>query len=234
MPKRLSALLLSFASLCFFVSPVFAGTMEFVKVFGIQGEVEIRGVSDKGWRPLERDTLLEEGDQVRVNAHSALHLVLDRSLESMVTLGENARLKVLRGPVASFSLLKGALFIYREKEVASGSHFFFRILTRDVEVRMKEGGGIIESDGRGTWVRVFADRAEVTNRFNPSRKPKPEPVEEAFKFFASVHSRQTSLERISASDYDAWQPWIKKIYVRKDLFAAEELEKEMSSWKTRA
>ena len=202
-----------------------AAGMEFVKVFGIQGEAEIRSTSDKGWRPLERDTMLEEGDQVRVKPHSALHLVLDRNLESMVTLGENARLKILHGPVASFSLLKGALFVYRELEDPAGPHSAFKVLTRDAEIKMAEGGCLIETGHEGTWVRVFADRAEVTNRFNLSRKPKPEPVEETFKFFASVDSRQSSLERISASDYDAWQPWIKKIYVRKDNFAADELEK---------
>lgn len=208
--------------------------MEFVKVFGIQGEAEIRGASDKGWRSLERDTVLREGDQVRVKAQSALHLVLDPSLESMATLGENARLKVLHGPVASFSLMKGALFLYREKESPAAAPFSFKVLTRDLEVSMKEGGAIIETGARGTWVRIFAERADVMNRFNPLRRPKPEAVEEAFKFFASIDTRQTSLERIDAADFDAWQPWIKKIYSRKDLFAAEALEKEMSSLKAGA
>lgn len=211
-----------------------ASEMEFVKVFGIQGEAEIRGTADKSWRALERDTVLREGDQVRVKAQSALHLVFDASLESMATLGENARLKVLHGPVASFSLMKGELFLYREKESPAAVLSSFKVLTKDLEVRMKEGGGIIETGAQGTWVRIFAERAEVMNRFNPTRRPKPEPVEEAFKFFASVDTRQTSLERVSPSDFDAWQPWIKKIYARKDLFAAEALEKEMSSLKAGA
>ncbi len=208
--------------------------MEFVKVFGIQGQAEMRGTADKSWRPLERDTVLGEGDQVRVLAQSAVHLVLDASLESMATLGENARLRILHGPIASFSLMKGTLFLYREKEKPAATISSFKVLTKDLEVRMKEGGGIIETGAQGTWVRMFAERAEVMNRFNSSRRPKPEAVEEAFKFFASTESRQTSLERIGPSDFDAWQPWIKKIYARKDLFSAEALEKEMSSLKAGA
>jgi hypothetical protein len=213
---------------------LYSAEMEFVKVFGIQGGAEIRATADKGWRPLERDTVLQEGDQVRVKPQSAVHLVLDESLESMVTLAENARLKVLRGPVAGFSLIHGTLFLIREQEKPGEPRSFFRVLTRDLELRMKEGGAILETGASGTWLRVFAETAEVTNRFNPLRRPNPERIEETFKFFADAARRETSLERINAADFDAWQPWIKKIYQRKDHFAAERLEKEMASLKTGA
>lgn len=219
-------LALSFFLLTVSVAPLGAMEVQHAKVFEVTGRVECASAQRIYWKPLLKNSVLEPGARIRTDGQGSAQIKLGRDFASVLKLGSDAYVKFKDTPSDKIYLEQGELYVIRESDSESAPTAGQRALeirTKDLRVGIKRGGCVITASRRGTAVKVFQERVQVT-RFTAGRARSPICiVREGHQFF----SEGPRTGRLQYKDYEPWQDWIRAWYERKDFLAAEKLHKEL-------
>ncbi len=197
-----------------------AGGIEYAKVLDATGTAEIYSAPGSEWRPILKDSFLENGNVVRTGLGSEIHLVLDSNLGSAARIGGNSRARFLTVRPFEIVLEQGVFFIFNDRTTADSEPPLI-IQTKDVSIALKFGGCQVISSNGGLLIKVFADHAEVSIRASDNQKTVSQTVREGFKCFVSRSTSRLSLKRMTYRDYDDWQVWIQKMAGVKDVLMDE-------------
>ena len=189
--------------------------MESVKVLDVTGNAEVYSAPNSQWLPLRKDTRLKEGSRVRTGAGSEVQIAFDDDLESVAKIGQNSRLQFLKSGSFQAVLEQGSFFLFSDKAEANPSGFF-KVRTKEAQIRLSAGGCQIAYLKEGVLVRVFADSVVLSKKMPKKTGPRALTVPEGFKCMISPTGSKFSLRRMGYRDYADWQAWIQKIYEIKD------------------
>ena len=210
----------------FFLSGIAAaGEIEYAEVLNVVGSAEVLTPPNLTWKPLQKNTILGKGSKIRTEERSSVEIGFDANFENAARLGENSRLSLLGELPFKVLLGKGELFIFCEYPI---HHNALRILTKDALIQLKLGGCAVIASGKGTLIKVFTDRVQVSNLKHHRPGFESRIIEEGFRFLVSAASPRAAFRRMTYADYADWQVWIRNLYERKDDRMAELLEKEFS------
>jgi len=163
------------------------------------------------------NTILKKSFKVKTQAGSFVEIVFHSGIEDVARLGENSSLRVLNDPPTRVFFERGELFLLRDKESADhGQTMPLKISTPEASTQLELGGLGIKVSRERTLVRVFGDRAVISDSIHRKAKSRPRTVEEGFKFSSGTRASSASFERMKYVDYRGWQKWIKDWYERKD------------------
>ena len=200
--------------------------IRYAKVLGVFGRADIYRPPSPS-RSLEPSVLLKKGQKIVTGDKSEVELGFNDEFTGLAKLGERSRLSVMSETAFLFFLEHGDLFVLRED--LGGNKNPLKVLTRDFQVDIEQGGCRIQVSGRGTRVKVFGERVKLTR---PKRGPprpgiKDRELEEGFQIFLASRSNDAwRVTRLTYDDYDPWQVWVRKAYERKDDWEADRSERE--------
>ncbi len=224
---KLIAVILLFLS--FTTQSAWSGEIQYAKVVEIGGAAELLKPLGQRWVPLMKDTTLKKGAKIRTGSGSFVQIAFEGNLETVGLLEGDSRLDIMNDPPTRVFLDRGEFLIFRETETSNKSGLKkLGVLTREALVEIQLGGCSVQTFDKGTWVRVFGEKAEVMNLKTRSAAARSKTVEEGFKLFIGRIVPESVLQRMGFADYAEWQGWIKKLYEAKDDLAADALDKELA------
>lgn len=162
------------------------------------------------WKPLSANAALPAGANVRTGSGGAVTLVWGPSLDRVVALDADSRLRVSDAS-GRLRLEEGRLFLLVDRD-SDG----FTIDAPHFRGRLETGGCQLDAASGKTLARVFGGRLELV-------RPLEAEVEEGFSYATSAERPR----RLSYADYEDWQPFVRKWYGKKDDVLSDRAEKEL-------
>lgn len=212
------------------LNPLYAIDIEYAKVFDVVGNAKFIGYKSGNWKPLAQNLRITSGTRIKTASQSSVQIKLKRDFTSVIKVSSSAYLKFKNEPPNKIYLEKGDLYVILEPDTETApapGEAVLQISTKDLLIEIRQGGCIVSVTEKGTWLKVFQEKAQVTHVLPDRTKTKTWTVYEGYALHAKSLQAQTSLKRMQYSDYDAWQGWIRGWYEHKDRITAEKLRKEL-------
>ncbi len=222
--KKTAARLCTLFLILFFIShrDVFGRSIEYVKVIEVSGAAQSLSPVSASWKAIRKNTFLKNNTKIRTAEQSIADFGFDGRLENVARLGEGSTVDFLAVSPIKIFLEKGSLSIFSEGNRLPGA---VKVVTKDMSVEVKLGGCVVSVSDRGTTVKVFSDKVELTDFARHKSGIKTRTVREGFQFICGLSHPEGVTERMKYADYTGWQGWIKQLYERKDRLVEISIDK---------